>query len=53
MVQAKTKCDWNTVVKAYKESKIDLDLHLIGGREEQFENINGVVQIPYLPVNDL
>lgn len=48
----KNKCDWNTVVKAYKESKIDLDLHLIGGREEQFENINGVVQIPYLPVND-
>lgn len=31
----KSKCDWDTVVKAYKESKIDLDLHLIGGKEEQ------------------
>lgn len=48
----KSKCDWDTVVKAYKESKIDLDLHLIGGKEEQFENISGVVQIPYLPIND-
>ena len=27
-------------------------MHLIGGRKKQFENINGVVQIPYLPVND-
>lgn len=48
----KSKCDWDTVVKAYRESKIDLDLHLIGGKEEQFENISGVVQIPYLPIND-
>lgn len=48
----KNKCDWDTVVKAYKESKIDLDLHLIGGKEEQFENIDGVVQISYLPIND-
>lgn len=48
----KSKCDWDTVVKAYKKSKIDLDLHLIGGKEEQFENISGVVQIPYLPIND-
>ena len=29
-----------------------MDLHLIGGKEEHFENISGVVQIPYLPVND-
>ena len=48
----KNKCDWDTVVKSYKESKIDLDLHLIGGKEEQFENIDGVVQISYLPIND-
>lgn len=48
----KNKCDWATVVKAYKESKPDMDLHLIGGKEEQFESIDGVIQIPYLPVND-
>ena len=48
----KNKCDWDTVVKAYKESKINLDLHLIGGKEERFENISGVVQISYLPIND-
>lgn len=48
----KNKCDWDTVVKAYKESRIDLDLHLIGGKEERFENIDGVKQIPYLPIND-
>lgn len=29
-----------------------MGLHLIGGKEEQFENISGVVQIPYLPIND-
>ena len=27
-------------------------LHLIGGKEERFENIDGVEQIPYLPIND-
>ena len=48
----KSKCDWDTVIKAYKESKINLDLHLIGGKEEQFENISGVVQILYLQIND-
>ena len=52
MCAGKSKCDWDTVVKAYKESKINLDLHLIGGKEEQFENISGVVQILYLPIND-
>ena len=48
----KNKCDWDTVVKAYKESKVDLDLHLIGGKEERFQNIDGIEQIPYLPIND-
>lgn len=48
----KSKCDWDTVVKAYKESKPDMDLHLIGGKDDRFENIDGVIQIPYLPIND-
>lgn len=48
----KNKCDWDTVVNAYKECKIDLDLHLIGGKEKRFENIDGVEQIPYLPISD-
>lgn len=48
----KNKCDWDTVVKAYRASKIDADLHLIGGEEERFKNIKGVVQIPYLPINE-
>lgn len=48
----RNKCDWETVVEAYKLSEIDMELHLIGGREEEFENIKGVVQIPYLPIND-
>lgn len=48
----KSKCDWDTVVKAYKECKVDLELHLIGGKEKRFEDIDGVIQIPYLPVND-
>lgn len=48
----KNKCDWDTVVKAYGESKIDFDLHLIGGKKTRFEDIDGVVEIPYLPIND-
>lgn len=47
----KSKCDWSTVVEAYKASNVKLDLHLIGGKEERYENIDGVVQIPYLPIN--
>lgn len=48
----KNKCDWDTVVKAYKTSNINMELHLIGGKEERFENIEGVIQIPYLPINE-
>lgn len=48
----RNKCDWDTVVKAYLSSKMDIELHLIGGKEERFQNINGVVQIPYLPIKD-
>ena len=29
-----------------------MDLYLIDGKENRFENIDGVVQIPYLPIND-
>lgn len=48
----KNKCDWDTVVKAYKASNIEMELHLIGGKDERFENIKGVIQIPYLPINE-
>lgn len=48
----KNKCDWDTVVKAFTECNINMDLHLIGGKEKKFENINGVIQINYLPVNE-
>ena len=48
----KNRCDWDTTVKAYKASNIDMELHLIGGKEKRFENIEGVVQIPYLPINE-
>lgn len=48
----RNKCDWDTVVKAYKESNPNMDLHLIGGKEARFENMDGIVQIPYLPIND-
>lgn len=48
----KNKCDWNTVVKAYEKSNVDMELHLIGGKESCFENVTGVIQIPYLPIYD-
>lgn len=48
----KNKCDWDTVVEAYQTIDADFDLHLIGGNEKKFEDINGVIQFPYLPVND-
>ncbi len=47
----KDKCDWDTVVKAYTASSINLDLHLVGGREDRYDNIEGVVQMPHLPIN--
>lgn len=48
----RNKCDWNTVVEAYKKMDRNLELHLIGGRESKFNDIKDVVQFPYLPVNE-
>lgn len=48
----RNKCDWFTVVKAYIASGVNLELHLIGGIEDQYNNIDGVVQIQYLPLTD-
>lgn len=47
----KNKCDWNTVVEAFKLCDLDLELHLIGGKEKKYENIDGVLQFSYLPIN--
>lgn len=47
----RSKCDWDTAVAAFRAAGVDMDLHLIGGREERFEGIPGVKQYPLLLVD--
>lgn len=47
----RSKCDWETTVAAFRATGLDMDLHLIGGREERFAGIPGVWQYPLLPVD--
>ena len=48
----RNKCDWDTLVTAYKLCNLELELHLVGAVEKKFDNLPGVVQIPYLPIEE-
>lgn len=47
------KRDWKTLVGAYRKIKTDVKLRLIGHVEKQYEDIEGVEQIPFIPVDEL
>lgn len=48
-----SKRDWNTLVNAYQNLKTDIKLRLIGHVENEFNAINGIEQMPSIPIHDL
>lgn len=48
-----SKRDWDTVVKAYKKLKTNIKLRFVGHVEEKFKRIQGIEQIPFVPINEL
>lgn len=47
------KRDWDTLVQAYKTLDTDVKLRIVGRVEERYIGINGVEQIPYVPIKEL
>ena len=45
--------DWDTLIKAYKLLDTDLELRIIGHTDEKNNGIDGVKQIPFIPVTDM
>lgn len=45
--------DWDTLIKAYKLLDTDLELRIIGHTDEKYNGIDGVKQIPFIPVTDM
>lgn len=48
-----SKRDWNTLVKAYKRLNTSIKLRLIGHVEKDFQHLEGLEQIPFIPINEL
>ncbi len=47
------KRDWNTLIEAYKKTNASVKLKLVGHVDSKYESIDGVEQIPRLPIKDL
>ena len=47
------KRDWHTLVNAYQMLDTDMKLRLIGRVEEKYAGIEGVEQIPVIPIKEL
>lgn len=45
--------DWGTLVKAYQTLDTDLKLRIVGKVNSEYENINGIEQIPHIPVKEM
>lgn len=45
--------DWDTLVKAYQMIDTDLKLRIVGKVNSEYENINGIEQISYIPVKEM
>lgn len=45
--------DWDTLIKAYILLDTDLELRIIGHTDEKYNGIDGVKQIPFIPVTDM
>lgn len=48
-----SKRDWKTLVEAYKDIKTDIKLRFVGHIEEKYKEVDGVEQIPFIPVKEL
>lgn len=48
-----SKRDWSTLVEAYKRLHSSVKLRLIGHIEEKYNDIHGIEQMPFLPINEL
>lgn len=48
-----SKRDWDTVVKAYQKIDTDIRLRLVGHVDEKYTEIEGVEQIPFVPIREL
>lgn len=48
-----SKRDWDTLVKAYQKLDTDIALRLVGHVNEQYRNVPGVEQIPFIPIDEL
>lgn len=48
-----SKRDWNTVVEAYKRLNTNIKLKLVGHIDEKFNGIEGIEQIPFIPIKDV
>ena len=48
-----SKRDWDTVVTAYKSLNTNIKLRLVGHVEEKYREIEGVEQIPFVPIREV
>ncbi|MBQ8230753.1 MAG: glycosyltransferase family 4 protein [Lachnospiraceae bacterium] len=48
-----SKRDWHTVVEAYKRLDTSIKLRIVGHVDEQFKGIEGVEQIPFVPIKEM
>lgn len=48
-----TKRDWGTVIDAYRHIDTKIKLRLVGHAEDKYQGIEGVEQIPFVPIRDL
>ena len=48
-----SKRDWETVVSAYQKANTPIKLRLVGHVEDKYKPINGVEQVPFIPIKEL
>ncbi len=48
-----SKRDWDTLIAAYQMVDTDVKLRLVGRVEEKYKGIDGIEQIPFIPITEL
>lgn len=48
-----SKRDWSTVIDAYRHIDTKIKLRLVGHVEDRYRDIEGVEQIPFIPIREL
>ena len=51
----KSRCDWDTVVEAYKtiNNTVAVCLYFLGGVDERFNNLNNILTLPYVSFDEM